>query len=149
MPVQKKGAAVAALLSVVSASLAAMPVHGQTASVPAAEPDPAAVEKLIASIDAAVAALPGTATAQDVEAAVTFAIDQQQQPMNVNLAALEFIAARKNKPRKVEAAIASVIASLRRGLAGTGGILSGGGASLAAGPNVGGGGTGASYTPQN
>jgi hypothetical protein len=147
MSVQKKGAMIAALLSVVPASLATMPVNGQTPA--ATEPDAAAVEKLIGSIDAAVAALPATATAQDVEAAITFTIDQQQQPMNVNLAALEFIAARKNKPRKVETAVAAVIASLRRGLAGTGGILSGSAVSLAAGPSVGGGGTGASYTPQN
>ena len=151
MSVQKKGAMAAALLSVISGSLATQPVLGKSAPAitPAEEPDAAAVVKLIGAIDAAVAALPAAATAQDLEAAITFTLDQQQQPLKVNLAALEFIQARKNKPRKLQVAVAAVIAALRRGLAGTGGILSGNGASLAAGPTVTGGGTGASYSPQN
>jgi hypothetical protein len=151
MKVQNKGAMAFALCLSITTSLAAMPVSGQTALATAQdqEPDPAKVEKLIQAIDATVAAMPATATAQDLEASITFTLDQQQNAMNANLAALEFVAARRNKPRKLQVAVNAVIAALRRGLAGTGGLLSDNGASLAAGPNVSGGGTGANYTPQN
>ncbi|MDG6745885.1 hypothetical protein QCF01_15970, partial [Staphylococcus aureus] len=57
-----------------------------------AEPDPAAVQRVVEAINAAIAAQPATATAQDIEAAVMFAVSQQQQPAAVSLAALTFVA---------------------------------------------------------
>lgn len=147
-----RGSAILAIVLTMAPGAAYATLAAQTTSAPApaapvTEPDPAAVEKLIATIDAAIAAAPATATEQDLEARITFVVDQQ--PVNVAEAALRFILKRKNQPRKLENALNAVLIALRRGLGGTGGILPGGGASLAAGPSVGGGGTGANYTPQN
>ena len=102
-----------------------------------AEPDPAAVQRVVEAINAAIAAQPATATAQDIEAAVMFAVSQQQQPAAVSLAALTFVANQPgNAARKVKVALTNARSA-------------GNAASLAAGPSVGGGGVGVNYTTQN
>ena len=68
----------------------AAPATTTPIAAPAA-PDPAAVQRVVEAINAAIAAQPATATAQDIEAAVMVAVSQQQQPAAVSLAALTFV----------------------------------------------------------
>lgn len=124
------------------------------ASPPAStsEPDPAAVQKVADAITAAVAALPATASEQDVEAAITFAVSQQGQSAAVNVAALTFVGKQPgNQSRKVKTALANALSAARRGQSGTGGTGGAGttAAALGAGPAIGGGGVGVNYTTQN
>lgn len=131
---------------------AAAPAATGTPAPATAEPDPAAVQRVVEAVNAAIAAQPATATAQDIEAAVMFAISQQQQPAPVSLAALNFVVNQQgNAARKVKVALVNARAAVRRGQAGTGGTggAAGNAASLAAGPSVGGGGVGVNYTTQN
>ncbi|MBQ1478560.1 hypothetical protein DRN02_018285 [Sphingomonas paucimobilis] len=129
----------------------AAPATTTPIAAPAA-PDPAAVQRVVEAINAAIAAQPATATAQDIEAAVMFAVSQQQQPAAVSLAALTFVANQPgNAARKVKVALTNARSAVRRGQTGTGGTggSAGNAASLAAGPSVGGGGVGVNYTTQN
>lgn len=124
----------------------------QTPAPTTGEPDPAAVQRVADAVNAAIAGLPATASQQDVEAAIAFAISQQKEGTAVNLAALAFVAKQPgNQNRKIKGALASAQATARRGQSGTGGT---GGAStntatLGAGPTIGGGGVGVNYTTQN
>lgn len=153
--VRKTLAAAAALMTMLTSPAMATGQQAQPAATPAAtttEPDPAAVQRVVDAIKTAIAGLPATATAQDIEAAVMFAISQQQQPAAVSLAALNFVAAQSgDAARKVKVALANARAAVSRGQAGTGGTagVAGNAASLAAGPSVGGGGVGVNYTTQN
>ncbi|MGW8134939.1 hypothetical protein [Sphingomonas zeae] len=116
------------------------------------EPDPAAVQKVADAITAAIAALPATASEQDVEAAISFAVSQQGQSAAVNVAALTYLAKQPgNQSRKVKNALANALSAARRGLSGTGGTGGAGttAATLGAGPAIGGGGVGVNYTTQN
>lgn len=124
-----------------------------TATPPAtSEPDPAAVQKVADAITAAVAALPATASEQDVEAAISFAVSQQGQSAAINVAALTYVAKQPgNQSRKVKNALANALSAARRGQSGTGGTGGAGttAAALGAGPAIGGGGVGVNYTTQN
>lgn len=145
-------AAISAVLTLPAMAQQAAPATTATPAPTTAEPDPAAVQRVVEAINAAIAAQPATATAQDIEAAVMFAISQQQQPAAVSLAALNFVTTQPgNAARKVKVALANARSAVNRGQTGTGGTggAAGNAASLAAGPSVGGGGVGVNYTNQN
>jgi CubicO group peptidase (beta-lactamase class C family) len=94
------------VLGITAPALAAAQNQAPTtpASPPAttSEPDPAAVQKVADAITAAIAALPATASEQDVEAAISFAVSQQGQNAAVNVAALTYVAKQPgNQSRKV------------------------------------------------
>jgi hypothetical protein len=109
--------------------------------------DPTAVAAVVSAIDAAVAALPADATAQDVQAKVTFALDQSGALPAVIIAALDQAVVKYPKG-KINTALQDIRSTRYRqaGIGGTGSLAGGGGITMAAGPTVGGGGGGTDYT---
>ena len=140
-----KGAALCAMLS-----LAAPTVAQQTrAAAIAPEPDAIAVQTTINALLRVIAELPASSAPQDVEAALAFALDQQRQPANVAVAAINHLLYRPGMARKVRAALLGVRASASRGARGTAAIAGDDRSLLMAGPAIGGGAVGATYSPRN
>lgn len=114
-----------------------------------AEPDALAVQSVITALRNVMSTQSAGATSQDIEAALAFTLDQQQQPSPVSLAALNFLLGNPDYAYKVRAALVNVRLSVRRGQRGTAAIADGGDPTLIAGPIVTGGNAGATYSPQN
>ncbi len=131
-------------------ALAAIPLTSVQAAVkapPAKTPvNPAAVDGLAKALIDIIGQQPQTATSDDIEAQLSFGLDNAKQTALVQIAAIDQVAA-KTWPRKVKIALANLRRARLRigGLQGTGGILSGSDPTLASGPTVGAGG-GTDYT---
>ncbi len=136
---------------VVALSAVAMPTAANAVRpvARAAEPDALAVQSVIAALRGVMRAQAASATSQDIEAALVFALDQQQQPAPVSLTALNYLLGNPDYAHKVRAALVNVRLSVRRGQRGTASIADGGDPTLIAGPIVTGGNAGATYSAPN
>lgn len=136
---------------IVAFGAAAMPMSAGAVRPVArtAEPDALAVQSVITALRGVMSAQASSATSQDIEAALAFALDQQQQPALVSLTALNYLLGVPDYAHKVRAALVNVRLSVRRGQRGTAAIADGGDPTLIAGPIVTGGNAGATYSTQN
>lgn len=136
----------AAIALMIGASSIAVAQPAGGALTPASAPDLAAVAAMTQVILKTIEAQPETATSDDIEAAIVYAMDQTQMPAVVSVAALDAIDT-TYMPKKVQVAIDNLRKARRRlaGLRGTGGLAAGGAPNLGSGPSVGGGGGSANY----
>jgi hypothetical protein len=111
-----------AAVSAAVGGVTAVAAQQQTATIQPASltaPDAAAIAALTETVNAGIAALPADASAEDIEAAILFAIDQSGQPASVVSAVLDGLVDSNGNATVVRAA--SNVRALRARLAGTGG----------------------------
>lgn len=103
-------------LSIIGGIPAAAAMPG--GEVTAGAPDPALVNGLASSLEAALAKLSATASRADIEAAIVYTLDQSQQPVDVQLAALAGL--KKAKLTRQVAAVRDAVSKQRGSARGTG-----------------------------